>query len=45
MVYRNHRLAIPSNPEYSVPQLRMIVSEVEIITGRAITPDEWNALP
>lgn len=42
MVYGEHRLAIPSTPEYSVPQLRMMVREVEAIIGRAITLEEWN---
>ncbi len=44
MVYEQHRLAIPSNAEYSVPQLRMMVREVEEIIGREITADEWNEL-
>ena len=44
MVYRNHRLAIPSNLEYSVPQLRMMLGEVEDIVGRPIPPEDWNKL-
>jgi len=44
MVYEQHRLAIPSNVEYSVPQLRMMIREVEEIIGRKITVDEWNRL-
>lgn len=44
MVYQQHRLAIPSNPEYSVPQLRMMIREMEEIIGREITVDEWNRL-
>lgn len=44
MVYEQHRLAIPSNAEYSVPQLRMMIGEVEEIIGRKITTDEWNRL-
>jgi hypothetical protein len=28
MVYEQHRLAIPSNVEYSMPQLRMMIREV-----------------
>ena len=44
MVYENHRLAIPSNKEYSVPQLRMMVREVERIVGREILMDEWESL-
>ena len=42
MVYAQHRLAIPSNAQYSVPQLRMMLREVEGIIKRKITPDEWN---
>ncbi len=44
MVYGNHRLTIPSNKEYSVPQLRMIIREVERIVGREIPMDEWESL-
>ena len=44
MVHRQHRLAILSNPEYSIPQLRMMIREVEAIIGREIAPDEWNGL-
>lgn len=44
MVYEEHRLTIPSNAEYSVPQLRMMIHEVEDILGRKINADEWNAL-
>ncbi len=29
LVYKQHRLAIPSNHEYSVPQLRLMIKEVE----------------
>lgn len=44
MIYQQHRLAIPSNAEYSVPQLRMMIKEVEEIIGRKITANEWNNL-
>lgn len=44
MVYRQHRLAIPSNAEYPVPQLRMMIREVEEIIGREITADGWSEL-
>ncbi len=44
MLYRQHRLTVPSNAEYSVPQLRMMLREVEAIVGRQITPDDWNNL-
>ena len=44
MVYENHRLAIPSNSEYSVPQLRMMLNEIEAILDRSVTADQWNSL-
>jgi hypothetical protein len=44
MVYEQHRLAIPSNTEYSVPQLRMMIRAVEAIIGRRITATEWSEL-
>lgn len=44
MVHGQHRLAIPSNAEYSVPQLRMLIQEVEGIVGREIPTDEWSKL-
>ncbi len=44
MVYKNQRLGIPSNPEYSIPQLKMMIKEVESIIDRHIISDEWNNL-
>jgi predicted RNA binding protein YcfA (HicA-like mRNA interferase family) len=44
MVYDNHRLTIPSNKEYSSPQLRMMIREVERIIGREVLIDEWESL-
>ncbi|CAN5913904.1 hypothetical protein BH23PLA1_BH23PLA1_15580 [soil metagenome] len=44
MVHGQHRLTIPSNAEYSVPQLRMMIREVETILQRSITVEEWNGL-
>ena len=44
MAFEEYRLTIPSNTEYSVPQLHMMLNEVEGILGRAITADEWNKL-
>ena len=44
MIHGQHRLTIPSNSEYSVPQLRMMLREVEAIIGRPVTVDEWNKL-
>jgi hypothetical protein len=44
MLFRNYRLSIPSNAEFSVPQLRMMIREVESILGRTLDSDEWNRL-
>ena len=44
MLYQNYRLTIPTNKEYSVPQLRMMLGEVEGILERKISVDEWNGL-
>ena len=44
MVYGEHRLTIPSNDEYSVPQLRLMLNEIEMILKRSLTLDEWNTL-
>jgi len=44
MVYGEHRLTIPSNTEYSVPQLRTMIRAVKEIIGRAIALEEWHRL-
>lgn len=44
MVWQQHRLTIPSNEEFSVPQLKMMVREVESILEREIPFKEWNEL-
>ena len=44
MVYGEHRLAIPTNDEYSVAQVRFMIREVEVILERSVTVDEWNHL-
>jgi predicted RNA binding protein YcfA (HicA-like mRNA interferase family) len=44
MVYQQHRLTIPSNQEYSVPQLRMMIRELEYILGRSVTVEGWKSL-
>jgi hypothetical protein len=44
MVSGQHRQTIPTNPEYSVPQIRMLVRQVESILERTVTLDEWNSL-
>ena len=44
MVIGQNRLTLPSNPEYSVPQLRMMLREVGAMLGREITLEEWSRL-
>ena len=44
MIWGQHRLAIPSNVEYSVPQLKMMLLEIAGIIGREIPPGEWREL-
>ena len=44
MVFGNYRLSIPSNTEFSAPQLRMMIREVESILDRTLKSDEWNQL-
>jgi len=44
MIFAQCRLTIPSNSEYSVPQLKMMIREVEAILGREIGVEEWNNL-
>ncbi len=43
LVVGEHRQTIPSNSEYSVPQLRVILRQVELILGRRISVEEWNS--
>ena len=44
MVFHQYRFTIPSNSEYSVPQLRMLIREIEGIIGFEITLDFWDGL-
>ena len=44
IVFENYRLAIPSNAEYSMPQLRIMIREVEEILDRKINLNEWEKL-
>ena len=44
MVYQNRRLAVPSNAEFSVPQLRLMLHEVGSILERRITQEAWAGL-
>lgn len=44
LVFGLKRQTIPSNPDYSLPQLKMLLRQVEAVLGRKITADEWDQL-
>lgn len=44
MVFEARRLTIPSNGEYSVPQLRMMLRELELVLGRDVPAEQWEGL-
>jgi hypothetical protein len=44
MVFGPYHQTIPNNVEYSVPQLRMLLRQIEAILQRKITLDEWAKL-
>jgi len=44
MRYGAYTLTIPNNPEYPVPQLKMLIREMEHILGRNISLVEWDRL-
>lgn len=44
LVRGNYRLTIPTNSEYSVPQLRLLLRETAAITGHNITLEAWESL-
>ena len=44
MTLGSHRQTIPSNAEYSVPQLRMLVRQVEAIIERKLNLEDWERL-
>ncbi len=44
MVFGTHRQTVPANADYSVPQIRMLVRQVEAIMGRKIGAKEWEEL-
>ena len=44
MISGPHRQTIPTNSEYSVPQVRLLLRQVQSILARPITLNEWNSL-
>ena len=44
LVFEDNRLTIPSNDEYSIPQLRLMLREASAILRREISLAEWDRL-
>ena len=44
MRYRTYTFTVPSNQEYSVPQVKTLLKEVEQGIKREISLDEWERL-
>ena len=44
MRFQRYTLTLPSNPEYSIPQVRTLLREVERGTGISIDADRWVRL-
>jgi predicted RNA binding protein YcfA (HicA-like mRNA interferase family) len=44
MRYELFTFTVPNNPEYSVPQVRMLVKEIELGIKKRISLEEWSAL-
>ena len=44
MRYDTYTLTLPNNPEYSIPQLKMFLKEIEDILKKKISLQEWQKL-
>ena len=44
MRYGTYTLTLPSNKEYSVPQIKMLLKEIECGINKKISPGEWENL-
>jgi hypothetical protein len=44
LVLGQRRQTVPSNADYSLPQVKMLVRQVEGLLGRKISAEEWAAL-
>ncbi len=44
MRYGTYTLTLPGNKEYSVPQLKMLLKEIEIDIQKKISLEEWERL-
>lgn len=44
MRYGTYTLTLPRNKEYSVPQIKMLLKEIEHGINKKISPEEWENL-
>ena len=44
MRYGSYKQIIPNNPEYSIPQVKRLLKQVEEKIGRDISINEWNEI-
>ena len=44
MRYRTYTLTLPSNKEYSIPQIKMLLNEIERGINKKISLQQWNNL-
>jgi predicted RNA binding protein YcfA (HicA-like mRNA interferase family) len=44
MRYRTYTLTLPSNKEYSVPQIKMLLNEIERGISKKISLQQWENL-
>ena len=44
MIFGQHRQTIPTDSEFSVPQIRMLLRQVESIVARPVSLAEWDSL-
>ena len=44
MSLNKQRQILPSNAEYSIPQVRVLLRQVEKILGREVPTNEWDLL-
>ena len=44
LVLGQRRQTVPSNSDYSVPQLKMLLRQIETLLGRKISAEEWGEL-
>jgi len=44
MTFGSYRQTIPTNPEFSIPQVRMLARQIESILERTISLEEWDSL-